>query len=73
MPPITVGRSGRSKAPLPATPSPSDDPSHARTIRDAYGHPIVHQPDEDYPLIRLTNPLGYTDRWWRWPTAWAAA
>ena len=40
-----------------------DDPSHTRTVRDAYGHPTVHQYDEDYRLIRLTDPLGDTEEY----------
>ena len=40
-----------------------DDPSHTRTVRDAYGHPTVHQYDENYRLTRVTDPLGYTEEY----------
>jgi len=40
-----------------------DDPSHTRTIRDAYGHPTIHHYDPDYRMTRVTDPLGYTEEY----------
>ncbi|MGC9083918.1 MAG: DUF6531 domain-containing protein, partial [Anaerolineae bacterium] len=40
-----------------------DDFARRRTITDAYGRTTVHQYDDAYRLIRITDPMGYREEY----------